>query len=189
MLSFIQRIGRIGIATEKYVCPPRPQAFKYIEIPPRLYFDFDALVAGGKRNFDFSLQLFNRILDANRDSARNFLSCSSQQLPQGNLFGLGFGVPKCILQGSFCHTMSTDTRKLMSTIASSSEGFAQECWRKKVFNYQPCGIGKFFAIERTGIGHAFSPAVDALAVNGDEKNAASFDAPEAGFKVVDQRHV
>ena len=45
------------------------------------------------------------------------------------------------------------------------------------------------AVKGLFAGHAFSPAVDPVAVDGEQQNAAAVDAAEARLEEVDQRHL
>ena len=47
----------------------------------------------------------------------------------------------------------------------------------------------FAAVERIFAGDAFSPAVDAFAVRGEQQNAAAIGASKARLKKMDERHV
>ena len=59
VLDLIERVGRVGVTTERDIGPARADAFEHIQIPARLDFDLDAAIAGGKFGLDFLEQLLD----------------------------------------------------------------------------------------------------------------------------------
>src|ERR1700734_2522935 len=66
---------------------------------------------------------------------------------------------------------------------------AHHCRRKIMHHGGPDAVDPLTAVEGVFAGHAFSPALYALAVDRNQKNAAAISAAEAGLKKVDQRHL
>src|SRR5438270_4690621 len=81
VLDLIQRIGGIRIATQDDVRPARANLFENIDIPSRLHLDLDASVTGSQFRLDLFQQLFDRILDADGNTALDLTAGPAQQLP------------------------------------------------------------------------------------------------------------
>ena len=58
-----------------------------------------------------------------------------------------------------------------------------------MFNRGPGAFRPLAAVKRIFTGHALSPRIDAVAVNGQQKNSAAESALKARLEKIDERHL
>src|SRR5689334_21253363 len=93
VVDLVQRISRIGIATQDDLRPASADLFKDFHVPSGLALYLDAAITGVQLSLNFFQQLLVRILNPNGNAAGDFFLRSAQQLPQRHLPQLGFRVP------------------------------------------------------------------------------------------------
>src|SRR5580698_8045894 len=109
MLDLVESVGGVGIATQSDVSPARANSLQNIEVPAGFHLHFDAAIAGGKFALNLVQQLFDGILNADGNSARNFSQFAAQQFPQRLLLLSGSNIPECVFNRSFGHAVTADS--------------------------------------------------------------------------------
>ena len=188
VLDLIESVGGVRIATERDVRPLRSNSFENIHIPARLDLDFDAPVARIQFYLDFFQKLLHRVLNSNRNTARDFASGPSQQLPQRQPLLSCFGIPQRIFNRSLRHAMGANLAHEHRPFTPRFDLTPNDRRREIARNRRPSAVNPFTAVKRILAGHAFAPSINSPAMSGDEKNAAAVSASETGLKKVDQRH-
>ena len=189
VLDLIERVGGIGVATQRDVGPARADAFEHVHVPAGLDFDFDAAVSGGQFDLDFFQQLLDRILNADGNAAGNLAARAAQQLPQGLLLLRGFGVPESIFERGLGHAVGAHFGEQRRALAGGVDALAQQRGDQILRQRRPGALDPLAAVKGIFADHTFAPAVDAFAVDGDQQNAAAVGAAEARLEKVDERHL
>src|SRR4051812_21808498 len=72
---------------------------------------------------------------------------------------------------------------------SCRQRLTQYSWRQVMLDGCPGGLDPFRAVEGIFSGDALSPSVYALAIDGQEENAAAVKTAKAGLEKIDKRHL
>ena len=85
--------------------------------------------------------------------------------------------------------MGAHSRKQCGALAGGFQALPEQGGNQVLNHSGPGAVDPFAAVEGIFADNAFSPAIDALAVNGNQENAAAVKAVEARLEEVDERHV
>src|SRR5208337_1209748 len=111
MLNLVKRVGRIRVHAENNIGPARADLLQHIQIPSRLYFDFDPAISSGQLGVDLLQTLFGRVLNADRNTAGDVGPRSSEQLPERLLLLPRLRVPYRLAEGGPGQAAATDSVK------------------------------------------------------------------------------
>jgi hypothetical protein len=176
-------VGGIGVGHE-------PNARKFFaestdkgDVLAGLDFDLDALIAGGKFAFDFSEQIRDRRLQADRDAAGNFRARAAEKFPERKGFLLRFDIPESGFESGFGHVMAANRREEIEDFGGGSEFPALEDGKKIVAENVPGGFDGFVGIVRVFPSGGFGPADGAVVGFGfEEEDAAKRSGAETGLE-------
>src|ERR1700690_452386 len=162
VLNLVKRVGRIRVHTEKNIGPPRTNLLQNIQVPSRLDLDLDSPVAGSQFGLDLLQELVWRVLDADRNTACNFLPRTSKQFPERLLFLSGLRIPNGIFESRFGHPMAAHFGKERGTVAPGMHLRLQQRGSQVVLDGRPGGLDPFRAVKRIFPRDALAPAAHTL---------------------------
>src|ERR1700691_1075599 len=188
MLDLIESIGGVGIATQSDVRPARANAFQNIEVPAGFHLHLNAAITGGKFALNLVQQLFDGILNADGNSARNLSQFATKQFPQRLLLLSGGNIPERVFDRSFGHAVTADSGHQVDAIGRMVDDLAENGRGKPVLDGEPSGIDPFGTVEGSAVGDTFGPTGDAVALSTDQQDTAIVDPAKAGLEEIDERH-
>src|ERR1700720_4698858 len=189
MLKLIERVGGIRVHTENDIRPAGADLLEHIQIPSRLHLDLDPTVSRRQLSFDLLKKLFRRVLNPDRNAARDLAPRSSQQLPERQLFLPRLRVPHRIFERGFRHAVAADSGKPRRTIPASRQLTLQQQRRQILLDRRPRGFGPFRAVKRIFPGDALAPPAHSIDLDTHQQDAAAINAAKARFKKMHERHV
>src|SRR6266567_6926374 len=188
-IEISRTIGRVRIAAQHNIRPAVADLRKYFQVPPRLHFYFNSLVARRQLCLNLFQKLFMRILNSNGNSASNLGKSSAEQSPKRLLLLLSFRIPKRIFQSGLRHIVAAHPRHQLSAIFAALNLGGEQRWSQEVADRFPRSLDPFVAVKRPFAGNTLTPAINAFTMRRDQQYAAAFCPPKAGLKEVFQRHV
>src|SRR5207249_2874638 len=110
-LEVVKRVRGVRVGHQSDARKPGANASQRFRVPARLDFYLDALVAGGELALDLLDQLLERVLNADRNAARDFVERSADELGQTHASLLRFNIPKRVFKGGLGHVVTADGTK------------------------------------------------------------------------------
>ena len=108
---------------------------------------------------------------------------------KGKFFCLASASHKAFSSAAFAMRWPRTLAKEMAQSRADPTSRPEHSRRKIMRNGGPTAFDPLAAVERIFAGHAFPPAIDSLAMHGDQQNAAAVGASETRLKKMDERHV
>src|SRR5260370_14757244 len=189
MLKLIERVGGIRVHTENDIRPAGADLLQHIQIPSRLHLDLDPPVSRRQLRFDVLQKLFRRVLNADRNAARDLAPRSSQQLPERQLFLPRLRVPHRVFERGFGHAVAADSGNPRRTIPTSRQLTLKQQRRQILLDRRPRGFGPFRAVKRIFPGDALAPPAHSIDLDTHQQDAAAINAAKARFKKMHEWHV
>src|ERR1035441_9158721 len=189
VLDLVERVSGISVAAQGDLGPARADPLQHVHVPARLDFDFDAAVASRQLDLDFFQKLLDRILNAYRNTAGDFAARAAEQLPQRQLLLRRLGVPESVFERGLGHAVGADFGEQRRALAGGVDALSQQRGDQILLQRRPGAFDPLAAVEGVLADDALAPSVGALAVHGDQQNAAAVGAPKARLEEMDEWHV
>src|SRR5579863_2661426 len=189
MLDFVQGISGVGVTTEYDVRPARTNTFQHLQVPARFHLHLDATIAGRELSLNLVEKLVDRILNADRNTARDFALRAAQQLPQRLLPLPGFRIPERVFNRGLGHAMTSNSGHQRRRLGGGRKGPSQQRGGEVVLDGWPGGFQPFRTVIGIFAGHTFPPTVNPVTMRSDEKNASAVGAAKAGLEEMHERHL
>src|SRR3989454_40814 len=181
-------ISRVGIHHQPDARKLLAQPVDGLDVPARLDFDLDALVAGRKRPLHSLGQLLERVLDADGYAAGGRLARPTEHFPQRQALASRLGIPHGRLDAALSHVVAADPRQQLPDLGCALEFPALQGWPDKIAQDMPGGLSGFRSVVRGLSGDGFAPADHAVQVRLHQQDAPLGRDTEAGFEWRDQHH-
>src|SRR5581483_9760691 len=138
----------------------------------RLALQLDAPVTGGQFALDNREQRRTRILDADRNAARNLLAHTADQERKRDAFTLRLDIPDRVLQRSLRHVIAAHLAKDPRPLAAMLRRLSRQHRPQFLRDHLPGRIGRLARKEWVLTGRALAPANQTFGVDFSQKDSS-----------------
>ena len=167
MLRVFDRVIAIRIDHQRHVGEPLAYCAHHLDVGASFDFHLDAVIAGRDRFRNRIDQFRGRFLDADADAGRNRSARKSEQLVERDSFTPRDQVDQRILNRRLRHAVTAHALKAALQLGQSD--IALDDGQKKVFDDVVRRRRRLGGVVRIGIGDAFSPTADSIAIDAKQK--------------------
>ena len=187
MLEVVKCVGGVRVGHQSDAGKLGANVRQDFHVPARLDLDLDALVAGGELALDLFEQFIHRVLDADRNAARDLVEGASHEFGQRETLLLRFDVPQRVFERGFGHVVAADGTKLRRYFTGARPFPSERPRDEEVAEDVPRGLGRLVAVERGFAGRYLAPARQFVCFGADQDDPAFAGSAKACLKEVDQR--